>query len=132
MACIVKRFWHPFFPSVLLGELLPQDLDRFLEYLTPLSLRNSRKNDIIKTGAVPLRWAFRKEKISQDVTRGITIFSVKPAERRILPLETASAIFRLGWNDERARAANMTQPWSPGFVPVSSRGCGRGTWGRII
>jgi integrase len=105
---IVKRFWQPFFPSLLLGELLPKDLDRFLEYLASLPLQNSRRNDIIKAGTIPLRWAFRKEKISQDITRGIIAFSAKPGERRILPLETASAIFKQEWTDERSRIANMT------------------------
>jgi integrase len=104
----VRQFWLPFFPSVLLGELLPRDIDRFVEYLASLPLSNARKNDIIKAGAVPLRWAYRKEKTGQDITRGIVPFSVKPGKRNILPLETASAIFKLAWNDERARVANMT------------------------
>jgi integrase len=108
MGYIVKRYWQPFFPSVLLGELLPQDLDRLLEHLASLPLHNSRKNDIMKAGMIPLRWAFRKERIGQDVTRGIIVFSAKPGERRILPLETAAAIFRQEWSDERARVANMT------------------------
>jgi integrase len=104
----VKQYWLPFFPSALLGELLPKDLDRFVEELASLPLCNARKNDIIKAGKVPLRWAFSKEKISQDITRSIVSFSVKQGERLILPYETASAIFRLDWNDERAKVANMT------------------------
>ena len=104
----VKQFWLPFFPSVLLGELTTQDIERFVEYLASLPLCNARKNDIIKAGAVPLRWAFRKEKISQDVTRSIVAFSARQGERQILPFETASAIFKKEWNDERARVANMT------------------------
>jgi integrase len=104
----VKQFWLPFFPSALLGELLPRDLDRFVEYLASLPICNARKNVIIKAGTVPLRWAYRKEKIGQDITRGVVLFSEKPAERLILPPETASAIFKLDWSDERAKAANMT------------------------
>jgi integrase len=38
----------------------------------------------------------------------LVLFSVKPAERLILPPETASAIFELDWIDERAKVANMT------------------------
>jgi integrase len=104
----VRRFWLPFFPAALLGELLPRDIDRFVEYLASLPLGNARKNDIIKAGAVPLRWAYRKEKTGQDVTRGIVVFSMRPRERKILSLETASALFKLDWKDERARVANMT------------------------
>jgi integrase len=103
----IKQYWKPFFPSALLGELVPEDIDRFVKYLDLLSLCGARKNDIIKAGTVPLRWAFRKRMISQDVTQGITTFSVKPEKRLILPPETASAIFKLKWNDERSRAANM-------------------------
>jgi integrase len=104
----MKQFWQPFFPSVLLGEFLLEDFDRFMKHLDTLPLRNARKNDIIKAGAVPLRWAFRKRKISQDVTQGIVTFSIKPVERLILPFETASDIFKLEWHDERSKAANMT------------------------
>jgi integrase len=45
--------------------------------------------------------------IDRDITAGITWFSGKPKERHILTPELAAAVFRVPWNDERARLANM-------------------------
>jgi integrase len=66
-----------------------------------------RKNTIIQAGSVPLAWAFHKEIIDRNVTAGITWFSGTSDERQILSPEQAAALFRVEWNDERARLANM-------------------------
>jgi integrase len=110
----VKKYWVPFFPSVLLGELLPDDIERFVEHLSGIRsdknqpLSNVRKNDIIKAGTVPLRWAYRKGKAGQDVTRGLVLFSGKAGERLILTPQLASSVFNQKWADERSKVANMT------------------------
>ena len=110
----VKKYWIPFFPSVLLGELLPGDIERFIEYLSGIRsdkdqpLSNVRKNDIIKAGTVPLRWAYRKGRVGQDVTRGLMLFSGKTGERAILTPQLAASIFAQEWADERSKVANMT------------------------
>ena len=114
MARVVKNYWVPFFPSVLLGELLPGDMDRFIDHLSTVRygnemvLSNVRKNDIMKAGIVPLRWAYKKRKIEIDVTRDIMFFSGKSAERMILTPQQATAIFAQKWPDERSKVANMT------------------------
>jgi integrase len=64
-------------------------------------------NTIIQAGTIPLAWAFNKEIIDSDVTKGITWFAGKAAERQILSPDQASAIFRIDWKDERSRLANM-------------------------
>jgi len=95
----VKKYWLPFFPSVLLGELLPHDLDRFVEHLSDIRFGENmdqrlsyiRKNGIIKAGSIPLRWAYRKGKIGQELTP-----------------QLASSIFNQEWPDERSKIANMT------------------------
>jgi len=95
----VKKYWLPFFPSVLLGELLPCDIERFVENLSDIKsakdqfLSSIRKNSIIKAGAIPLRWAYRKGKIVQDVTRDLIFFSGKSSERAILTPQLAASIF---------------------------------------
>jgi integrase len=111
----VIKYWQPFFPSVLLGDLLPGDLDPFVDYLTayrfggkegrPLS--NVRKNGILKAGVVALRWAYKKRKIETDVTRDLVFFSNKTGERPILTPELAAAVFSQEWPDERSKVANM-------------------------
>ena len=114
MMYIVKKYWVPFFPSVLLGGLLPGDIERFVENLSSIKsakdhfLSGVRKNSIIKAGTIPLRWAYRKGKIGQDVTRGLVFFSGKTGERQILTPQLASSIFNQKWADERSKVANMT------------------------
>jgi len=110
----IKKYWIPFFSSALLGELISSDIERFFDYLSgckgrndqPLS--NNRKNGIIKAGTVPLRWAYRKEKIAQDITRGIIFFSGKSKERSILTPQLAASVFSQDWPDERSKIANIT------------------------
>jgi integrase len=113
--CDVKKYWLPFFPSVLLGELQANDIERFIDYLSEIKtgrnkrpISNIRKNGIIRSGFIPLRWAYRKGKIGQDITRGIMLFSSKSAERQIFTPELTAAIFSQEWADERSKVANMT------------------------
>ena len=114
MMYIVKKHWIPSFPSVLLGDLLLCDIERFMEHLSEIRrgndqpLSNVRKNSIIKACTIPLRWAYRKGKIGQDITRGLMLFSGKSRERLILIPQLASSIFNQEWADERSKVANMT------------------------
>jgi len=106
----VEKFWHPFFRGRLLGDITREDIERFMDNLDILAKRTlsaGRKNSVLKAGTIPLRWAFAKELIEKDVTKGIVWFSGKPAERQILSPEIAQAIFQVQWLDERARLANM-------------------------
>ena len=107
MRLTAKRYWLPFFSSKLLGELSPQDIDRFVDHLTGLPISNPRKNIIIKSGTIALRWAFRKEKINRDITQGLMFFSGETGKRRILTPEQAASIFNVKWPDERSKVANM-------------------------
>jgi len=115
MARVIRNYWVPFFPSLLLGELLPGELDRFVDHLSALRvgdkkerLSNVRKNDILKAGVVPLRWAYKKSKIDIDVTRNLIFFSDQTAKRLILSPQQASAVFAQEWEDRRSYIANMT------------------------
>jgi len=51
--------------------------------------------------------AFHRGMIDADVSSGHTKFSGGAAERQILTPELAAVVFRVPWNDERARLANM-------------------------
>jgi integrase len=103
----VVKYWSPFFPSQYIGELLPKDINRFVDHLSGLSISNGRKNMIIKAGTIALRWAARKEKISRDITQGLVLFSVKTPEPLILTPEQAASVFSVEWTDERSKIANM-------------------------
>ena len=102
-----EKYWAPFFKGRLLGSISRKDIDDFIDDLAGRKLSAGRRNIILKAGTIPLRWAFSKEYIEKDVTAGITWFSGKTAERQILTPEIAQAIFRVEWEDERARLANM-------------------------
>jgi integrase len=102
-----KKYWFPFFSSKSIGELLPGDIDRFVDHLAGLPISNPRKNIIIKSGTIALRWAFRKEKINRDITQGLMFFSGGTKDRRILTLEQAASIFTVTWPDERSKIASI-------------------------
>jgi integrase len=97
----------PFFKGRLLGDIARRDIEKFIDDISVRELSAARKNTILKAGTIPLRWAFSKETIGKDVTTGITWFSGKPKERQILTPEVAEALFKVEWNDERARLANL-------------------------
>jgi len=72
------------------------------------SLAPATKNQIIKTGTQPLRWAFAKEYIDRDITKGIILFSGDSRERQILTPEIAKILFQqIKWDNEKAKLANM-------------------------
>jgi integrase len=104
---IIEKYWMPFFKGRLLGSVTRQDVEKFIDSISERKLSAARKNTILKAGTIPLRWAFAKEILGKDVTRGITWFSGKSKERQILTPEVAGVIFRAEWKDERARLANL-------------------------
>jgi integrase len=103
----VEKYWGAFFKGRLLGEITRQDLEIFTDHLAGKEISAARKNIIIKAGTIALRWAYSKEMIDRDITAGIVFFSGKPSERQILTPETAAAVFRAEWQDERARLASL-------------------------
>ncbi len=103
----VEKYWIPFFPGKVVGDITWADVDAFISELGELTLSSKRKNKIITSGTVPLKWAFHRGMIDSDVSSGHTKFSGSTAERQILSPELAAAVFRVSWNDERARLANM-------------------------
>ncbi|GHU30318.1 hypothetical protein FACS1894172_03350 [Spirochaetia bacterium] len=103
----VQKYWIPFFAGKFIGEITWDDVDSFIEHLDELPLAAKRKNKIITAGSVPLKYAHHRRLIETDVSAGHTKYSGESAERQILTPELAQAIFRVQWNDERSRLANM-------------------------
>jgi integrase len=104
---VVEKYWMPFFKKRLLGSITREDIENFIDDLAGLKLSAGRKNSILKAGTIPLKWAFSKEIIEKDIVVGITWFSGDVKERHILTPEIVTAIFKVEWNDERARLANL-------------------------
>jgi hypothetical protein len=82
-------------------------INSFTDSVARLAVTYQRKNSVMLAGCIPLRWAYRKEKIPADVTLGLVMFSGKERKRKILTPDTVADIFRLDWPDCRAKAANM-------------------------
>jgi len=107
---VVEKFWKPFFENRFLGDITREDIECLMDNLDILAKRKlsaGRKNEVLRAGAIPLRWAFSKEIIEKDVTKGLIWFSGKIAERQILTPEIVQAVFRVEWPDERSRLANI-------------------------
>jgi integrase len=100
-------YWETFFKGRFLGDIASADIDAFINHMGEKELSASRKNVVIKAGTRPIRWAFSKGKIDKDPTRGHIMFSGEQRKRNILTPNAASAIFKMAWNDERAKLANM-------------------------
>ncbi|GBR76119.1 integrase [Candidatus Termititenax persephonae] len=104
----VVQYLNPVFANHLLGEITRQDIDTFVAQLDNVSDKSARtKNAIIQTFVTPLKYAYQKGLIDNDVTQGITYFSGKPAERRILTPEQVTALFAIEWTDNVAKLANL-------------------------
>ena len=116
----VERYWKPFFKDMPLGCVTNEDIENFMDNIDNIAnqklqdkqkgaagLSASRKNKITQTGTIPLKWAYSKKLIQEDVTSGIIRFSEKPSERHILTPEIVQAIFNVKWDDERCKLANM-------------------------
>jgi integrase len=103
----IDLYWKPFFEGRFLGEIMAADIDAFINHMGEKFLSASRKNVVSKAGTKPIRWAFAKGLIDKDPTRGHTMFSGEEKERIILTPTAAAAAFRAGWEDNRAKLANM-------------------------
>jgi integrase len=103
----ITLYWEKFFKGQFLGDITATDIDTFINYMGDMDLSASRKNVVIKAGTKPLRWAFSKDKIEKDPTRGHLMFCGEERKREILTPAAAAALFRAVWKDERARLANM-------------------------
>ncbi|GMO27740.1 MAG: hypothetical protein Ta2B_08390 [Termitinemataceae bacterium] len=111
----ITKHWKPFFEGRILGDITQIDIDRFIDYMDTVTYANNKdrmlsaaaKNQIIKAGIKPLRWAFSKGLIEKDITRGIMLFSSKIGERHILTPEMTQAVFTVQWQNQTVKLANM-------------------------
>jgi len=102
-----EKYWIPFFKGCYLGDITTADIEAFITHMGNLPLSASSKNNVIIAGTKPLRWVFSKGKIETDPTRGHILFSGEQKERNVLTPSAAAAIFRMEWEDDRSKIANM-------------------------
>lgn len=105
----VKKYWIPALGSKLLAELEQTDLIKFASgLLGPGKLAAGTRNAIMLVGKTALAWAFGKDLIDRDVTKGIPTITGEKEDRGILSLEEAKRLFAMPWADQRMFLANLT------------------------
>jgi len=113
----VALYWEPFFKGRVLGEISTKEVAAFIKHMGTMDLSAARKNVVIKAGTKPLRWAFAQDMIDIDPTRGHIFFSGDELKRKILTPSVVAAMFRLTWENERAKLGNL-------LAAISGMRCG--------
>lgn len=105
----IKNYWEPFFKNQPLGSITREKLNEFIDWLgkQPMPQSAKGKNNIIKAGTLPLRWAVRNDYLEKDITEGLLLFSGEDKKREILSPEFASAVFQKKWEKQSSKLANL-------------------------
>ena len=103
----IKNYWRPHFPSRLLNEVSRTDLRDF-SLLIAERVSAQTVNHIMNTATIALRWAYSNDLIPANPADGLRKFTVHAKKRDILSSDEAYQLFRMDWEDERARIANLT------------------------
>lgn len=105
----IKNYWTPFFKDITLGSVTRELLNNFIDWLgkQPKPESAKGKNNIIKAGTLPLKWAVRNNYLEKDITEGLLLFSGEDKKREILTPELATAIFQLSWKNQSSKLANL-------------------------
>ena len=105
----VRGHWIPWFGT----ELLMSELNRgmiqnfILSFLShPTVLSAAGRNDVIRSGTVPLKWAFLQGYIDHDVTSGLRYFGGDKPKVMVLDKQTAETVFLHPWHHQKAMMAN--------------------------
>lgn len=102
-----KKYWLPAFIGKTLGCITREDIEAFLKNFETMSVSAARKNQILKAGLVPLKWAYKKRMIEDNIGAELTMFSGEDGERQILTPELVKSLFAQNWIDDRAKLANI-------------------------
>ncbi len=105
----IKNYWVPFFKDLSLGSITRELLNEFIDWLgkQPKPESAKGKNNIIKAGTLPLKWAARNEYLEKDISEGILLFSGEDKKREIFTPEIAATLFQLKWKNQSSKIANL-------------------------
>lgn len=102
----VRRFWKERLEGKTLCEITKQDIWDFIDSQEDDPASFQTKNDRVRAVTTALNWAFEREYIDRDISKGFVFFSGSYNERAILTPEMAEALFSFRWDDPRAMLAN--------------------------
>ena len=97
----------PILGDMRLSELNIDIINDFLFTCEEKGLSSSTINDIGKSICQPLKYAFVKKIINQDISIGLFKFSKPAKERGILTYEEANKLFSIKWKCKRSFAASL-------------------------
>lgn len=105
----IRNYWKPFFGDITMADVTRARLNEFIDWVGSLEKPSSAKgkNNVIKSGTLPLRWAVRNEILEKDVTGGLLLFTGEEGKREILTPELATAVFSRPWKNQQSKLANL-------------------------
>ena len=105
----VRLHWFLTFKGKRLAELTKNDIKAYSVSLADprLMLAPGTRNRILVAGTTPLRWAYENGLIGSDITAGLVSFSGTSKQRGVLTPEETATLFRLEWEDNRAKVASL-------------------------
>lgn len=105
----VRKYWIPALGSKHLSELDPSDLIDFAtDLLKTGSIAAGTRNAIMLVGKTALNWAFDKDLIEKNLTKGIPSISGEKDARGILTIKEAKWLFQQRWPSEMMRLGSLT------------------------
>jgi hypothetical protein len=113
----VIKHREPYFKEMLLGDVTKDSVNSFADSVAALPVGYQRKNGIMLAGCIPLRWAYRQEKLSLDVTLGLVMFSGTERKRKILAPSTVTEIFRMECPGDREKISSAQREAFGGLLP---------------
>lgn len=103
----VELYWIPMLKGRSIGSITRKDVQAIFENEIVLKLAPKTINSIVSSITVPLKWAFYNELTENNCFDGILKCGQKSKTRDILTLEQAAAVFKIPWENDSAKLANM-------------------------
>ena len=106
MQYMLRKYVYPVIGNISLSDITIKTIDDFL-----LGLSNNRTyatiSDVRKSICTPLRFAYRKGLLQQDISSGIIKFAISSKPRGILTYKEVKALFKLKWRNQKVYTANL-------------------------
>ena len=104
---LLRTHVKDFFSDKNLNCVSTDDLNKLSKQLADKGLSTSSRNSVMHIVRKPLKWAFEKKIIPENLCLGLTKFSITNEERGKLTEEEIKALFSVKWIDKRAYVASL-------------------------
>ena len=124
----VNNYWIPYLGKRELGTITRKDIKKRMQQLAlfpqAVPIRKKDKNgkflkkemmlsaetinQIVRAALCPLKWAYHNGYTENNCFSGIIYCKVVPKKRQILSMQEANEIFKMHWENESYKLANLT------------------------